>query len=249
MRAMSEADVKLRRKEEIKGNSPPEVFEKTKLSDDAENLLKTVQTKMGNMNYALKSQKKNTKKFGNLDFKYTGLELINSRYEILMSKITGIPVDEKKDKENLTTLQQIDKILEKRSQEPDAGHREPNEEELKFFQEVDNEMKKQNVGLQHIATNLKEIKAISSAINKDIDEMGKSIKKTSEAAKKTEKKLETTNAKLKDLLAKIRSGDRICIDIILILICLGLIAVLYNTIKSRIGSSSSTTTTKTFLYI
>jgi hypothetical protein len=71
-------------------------------------------------------------------------------------------------------------------------------------------------------------------------------------ANKTEKKLTETRNKLHDLLEKYKSADRFCIDIVLVCICLGLIAVLYNLVKSKFFGNSTTTTTnntnKMFLY-
>ena len=50
---------------------------------------------------------------------------------------------------------------------------------------------------------------------------------------KTSKKVKTQNDKLKDLVEQIRSSDKICCDLILILILLGLICVLYSVIKHK----------------
>ena len=71
----------------------------------------------------------------------------------------------------------------------------------------------------------------------------------SKAADHTEKKLVSTNKKIKDLLEKL-GHDKICIDIVLVLICIGAIAVLYNVIKSKVtsdmaASSNSTITNNT----
>ena len=50
---------------------------------------------------------------------------------------------------------------------------------------------------------------------------------------KTHKKVVTQNQKSKDLAYKIRSADKLCCDIILIMILLGLIGVLYGIIKQK----------------
>jgi len=82
------------------------------------------------------------------------------------------------------------------------------------------------------------------------DNIGKGVASVSKEADKTEKKLDKVNKTLKDMLEKI-GHDRICVDIVLICICLGMIAVLYNVIKSNIGTDETTTPTnevKKFLY-
>lgn len=69
------------------------------------------------------------------------------------------------------------------------------------------------------------------------DDVSKKVKEVSKAASGTEQKLESTNKKLKNLLEKL-GHDKICIDIVLVLICLGLIVVLYNVIKSKVTGKS-----------
>ena len=49
----------------------------------------------------------------------------------------------------------------------------------------------------------------------------------------TEKKVLTQNEKVKELITKIRSSDKICCDIILIILLCGLICVLYSIIKRK----------------
>jgi hypothetical protein len=78
-------------------------------------------------------------------------------------------------------------------------------------------------------------------INKDVGIIGgqlininKKINQTINITVKTEQKLKSSNTNLKDLLNKIRKGDKLCVDIILVCVCLGLIAILYNLIKSKI---------------
>jgi len=79
------------------------------------------------------------------------------------------------------------------------------------------------------------------------DEIGVKVLQTHKMASKTDDKLTQTRNKLHELLEKYKSADRFCIDIVLLCICLGLIAVLYNIVKSKYfsGSSSSSTPTTT----
>ena len=59
------------------------------------------------------------------------------------------------------------------------------------------------------------------------------VKKTDGKISKTGQKLQTQNERVKDLLYKIRSSDKICCDIVLVLILIGLICVLYSIIKHK----------------
>ena len=61
----------------------------------------------------------------------------------------------------------------------------------------------------------------------------KKIKGTDDKIIKTTVKVQTQNERVKDLLYKIRSSDKICCDIVLVLILIGLICVLYSIIKHK----------------
>jgi len=95
--------------------------------------------------------------------------------------------------------------------------------------------------LDKVGGNIKIILGETKKIAVNQDNVSKKVKEVSKAADKTEKKLDSTNAKIKDLLEKL-GHDKICIDIVLIVICLGLIAVLYGVIKSKLDNPANTTT-------
>jgi len=160
---------------------------------------------------------------------------------LLKNRHEGLNLDDKKIEDNRTNLEKLDQILQERAKNT-ASDREPNEHKIEAIDRWKSEIKNQDIQLQELGRGVKELKGHARKIGDKIEEVGGTINKVSKHANKTEKKLQTTNAKLKDLLSKIRSGDRICIDIVLILVCLGLIAVLYNLIKTKLvdaGSSSS----------
>jgi SYP7 family syntaxin len=111
-------------------------------------------------------------------------------------------------------------------------------------------MEQQNSELERVGENIKKLKIETKLIGENIEHIGRNIHRTVKDSTKIENKLKTTNSKLKELLNKFRSGDKICIDIILICVFLGLVAVLYNTIKNKITDStdsSGQTPTKNFL--
>ena len=247
---LSEVETFLAKKEEYKGNEGRDVYEKRKISDKIDDGLSDIESNLNKLNTTLRSQKSKPKKYGDVSGKEQVKALMEEKFTFLKNRHEGLPVDEKKVEDNRTNLEKLNQILIERA-EQEYNDREPNEHEIEAMEKWKKEIGSQDVQLQEIGLGVKELKGRAKNIGKKIDETGKQIKKTSENAKKTEKKLETTNAKLKDLLNKIRSGDKICVDIILILICLGLIAVLYNIIKNKFVDNTSTTatTSKTFLYI
>jgi len=105
--------------------------------------------------------------------------------------------------------------------------------------------------LDKVHGNLKIIKGEAKKIAQKQDDIGKKVKDVSQAASKTEKKLDKANTQIKDLLEKL-GHDNICINIVFVVIILGLIAVLYGVIKSKLDNptnqkpTNSTSTTKFF---
>jgi hypothetical protein len=66
-----------------------------------------------------------------------------------------------------------------------------------------------------------------------LDNQGRKIEKLNVASDKTEATIKKTNDRVTELIKKIKA-DSCCMYIILICVLLGLIAVLYNIIKSKI---------------
>jgi chromosome segregation ATPase len=252
---LSEVETFLSKKEEYKGNDPRDVFEKSKVSAKVEDGLKEIEEKLAKSIIVLRAQKGKPKKFGDITTKEKAKELMDERFQMLRNRHEGLFVDDKKIDENKTSLEKLDHILLERANRPD-NNREPNEHELQAMQKWKDEIDDQDKDLAELGAGVKTLKVHSKKIGNKIEESGKHIKKVQKVAEATSEKLKTSNAKLKELLDKIRTGDRFCVDLLLILICLGLIAVLYNVIKSKFFSTTAATTTttpttpaKTFLYI
>jgi SYP7 family syntaxin len=94
---------------------------------------------------------------------------------------------------------------------------------------------------------IKDVKREAKGIGKAIESTGKKIQNLDKKAGNTELTIKTSNSKLKELLEKVRSPNKFCVDLILICICLGLTAVLYNIIKSKLSHTSTPKpTTKLF---
>ena len=102
------------------------------------------------------------------------------------------------------------------------------------MQEWKEELARQDEDLDEISGVVKELKEQSKLAGENIEKTHKQVKKVTKATVQTTKRVNQQNKKLKDLISKLRSGDKLCVDIILILVGLGLVAVLYNIISSQV---------------
>jgi len=159
-------------------------------------------------------------------------------------------VDNIEVRDNRTNLEKLDEILEIRMKN-DYEEREMEPDEINKLEDWEKRKALQNKELGNMGQTLKQVKAKAKNIGEELNDMGKIINKTTKMANKTEANLKSTNQKMKDLLNKLRSGDKICVDIILVCVCLGLIAILYNLIKSNVSSNSAADAAKntTLLFI
>ena len=101
------------------------------------------------------------------------------------------------------------------------------------------DIKEQDKQLEDVAVDVKKLKINTKDIERGIEKVGKNVSKTNNMAGKTETNLEKSNKKLKEILEKVGGPTNFCVDIVLVCVCLGLIAVLYNLIKNQ---TSKTTT-------
>jgi DNA anti-recombination protein RmuC len=93
--------------------------------------------------------------------------------------------------------------------------------------------KEQDDKLKVIRKVIQEIKIEAEKAGEVLEEIGKKVKQNEDHIDKTGKKLQTQNERVKDFINKIRSSDKICCDIVLILILIGLVCVLYSIIKHK----------------
>ena len=161
------------------------------------------------------------------------------------------PVSDNKNKNTATQLED----LIGRSNVNAAPSRAIYAEEQNKIDEWGQKIKIQDDVVNDIRKDINQLGREAKIIGEKEDELGVKAKQTSKMADKTELKLTETRNKLHDLLEKYKSADRFCIDIILVCICLGLIAVLYNVVKTKFfgtstatSNSTLTNTTKLFLY-
>ena len=170
-------------------------------------------------------------------------------YDLLKCQNEGTePVVEK----NKNTASQLEELIGRPGNVPAGPQREIYEEEQNKINEWNQKVKDQDLVVNDIAKDIRLLGKEAKNIGEKQDELAVKIDQTSKMASKTDKKLTETRNKLHELLEKYKSADRFCIDIVLICICLGLIAVLYNIVKSKyFGTSTataSTNSTKLFYY-
>jgi len=185
----------------------------------------------------LKSQKKKKDKFHDTDTKEEILEKLKEKVTIIKSKYKGEEFSEEELIGNKSALEQLENLLEERknnsSNEGEDDRRDLTEEEKNKIKEWKLEVEEQNKILDEIREGVANIKDEAIKAGEGIQNVGKKVKKLHPKVDKTTKKIKTQNERLKELVTEIRSSDKICCDIILILIILGLVCVLYSVIKHK----------------
>ena len=213
---------------------PKEIFQRKKLESNLETKLDTVEEMLKNLNIELKAQKNKTGKYGDFTQKENYVGLIEQKYQLFRSKLDGMEIDDKQIEENKDKMEQLEEIIANEEGRTAKEERELYEEEKAKMQEWKDELERQDEDLEEIGDVVKQIKDEAKLAGENIARTHKKVKQVSKNTVQTTKHVNTQNKKLKDLISKLRGGNKICLDIILVLVGLGLIAVLYYLIKSRI---------------
>jgi DNA repair exonuclease SbcCD ATPase subunit len=218
----------------LTSTQPKEIFERKKLEGKLESKLEQIEEMMKNLNIELKAQKNKTGKYGDFTQKEKYVGLIEQKYQLFRSKLDGMEIDEKQIEENKDSMEQLEEILANEEGRTAKEERELYEEEKAKMQEWKEELARQDEDLDEISGVVKELKEQSKLAGENIEKTHKQVKKVTKSTVQTTKRVNQQNKKLKDLISKLRSGDKLCVDIILILVGLGLVAVLYNIISSQV---------------
>ena len=218
----------------LTSTQPKEIFERKKLEGKLESKLEQIEEMMKNLNIELKAQKNKTGKYGDFTQKEKYVGLIEQKYQLFRSKLDGMEIDEKQIEENKDSMEQLEEILANEEGRTAKEERELYEEENAKMQEWKEELARQDEDLDEISGVVQELKEQSKLAGENIEKTHKQVKKVTKATVQTTKRVNQQNKKLKDLISKLRSGDKLCVDIILILVGLGLVAVLYNIISSQV---------------
>jgi methyl-accepting chemotaxis protein len=212
---------------------PKEIFERKTLEKKLEDALDEIEKNLKKLNIELKAQKNKTGKYGDFTQKEKMTQLLEEKYKLFRSKLDGMDIDERQIEENKSSIEQLEDLIAKEEGRGPQQERELYEEEKAKMQEWKDEVDRQNRDLEEIGEVVKQIKDEAKLASENIENTGKTVKKLTKRTDQVTKRVNTQNKKLKELIGKLRTGDKLCLDIILILIGLGLIAVLYNLIKAR----------------
>lgn len=212
---------------------PKEIYERRKLEAKLEEKLDQIDGMMKKLNIELKAQKNKTGKYGDFTQKEKFVTLMEQKVQLFRGKLDGMEIDSQQIEENKDSIEQLEEILAKEEGRDAEKERELYEEEKAIMQEWKEEVDRQDKDLQEIGDVVKQIKEEARLASENIDKTNRNIKKLTKNTVQVTKRVNVQNKKLKDLIGKLRSGDKLCLDIILILVALGLIAVLYNLIKAR----------------
>ena len=203
------------------------ILAKKKAEVKAEQYFEDIKLDIKEMEKELNHQKKDKKKFKDIEAK-------SKKLNILKTKLEDNDYDPDEYSYNENQIQTLENFLSsKQMKNEDINEREIYEEEENKIDEWKNRVKVQDEQLDEIHKNVGELKLEAKRTRVGINTIGKKVKKVDKHTGKTFKAVDSQNERLKQLLNKIRSGNKYCCDIILILILIGLICTLYSVIKHK----------------
>ena len=231
---ISKFEALLSQKEKYDENATgKEIIEKKRIEEKLDDIESEFQKDIKNLEQELKAQKKKSNKFYDIEQKEKMINLLKEKINILEKKYKGEDVDESEVKNNESMIQSLDDFLKKSKINENPEQRELFEEEKNKIEEYDRRRREQDEQLDEIHKEIKQIKNEAINAGNAINEIGKKIKINEIHIDDTTKKVKTQNERVKEIVNKIRSSDKICCDIVLILILCGLICVLYSIIKRK----------------
>jgi hypothetical protein len=186
------------------------------------------------MEKELKHQKKNPKKFPDIKTKEKIFDLLKKKLNILKAKYDDNDYDEDEYSQNENQIQTLENFLSsKQNFGGDNYERDIYEEEENKIGEWNKRVKQQDEQLDEIHKGVGKLKKEAGTAGIGINKIGTKVKKLNKHTDKTQKSVKSQNERLKELVFKMRSADKYCCDIILILILIGLVCTLYSIIKHK----------------
>lgn len=226
-----EALLLLKEKYEDSSNGK-EIAERNKIENKLEDLNKELKNDIKDLEKELKSQQKKKNKYHDIEQKEKIYNLLKEKIEILQKKFNGEKVEDEL-QENNENIQQLEDFLQKSNFNNNSEQRDLYDEEANKINEWNVRRKNQDEKLDEINHGLKILKEEAIKAGEGIKDVGIKVKGVSGHVDGTTKKIKTQNERVKELITKIRSSDKICCDIILIILLCGLICVLYSIIKHK----------------
>lgn len=229
---MSKFETFLFQKEKYeKSKKNKDAVEKLRVEEKLEKLNKEIKEDIIELEKELKAQK-NKKQYYDIEQKEQIFELFKEKIKILEQKYSGEDVDGELN-ENKEEIEKLEDFLKRSKFNENSEQRELYEEEKNKMGEWNERVKGQDKKLEDIRIGVRIIKGEAEKAGEAIKDTGKKVKKLDKHMVQTTEKLKTQNERLKDLVNKIRSSDKICVDLILIMILFGLVCVLYSIIKHK----------------
>jgi chromosome segregation ATPase len=216
----------------MSSENPKDILSRKKHENNASIKLIEIEKKLKDLKIELKVQERKTNKYQNVDKKKEILEHLDKRYNLLKKKLDGDSEVEEKINDNRIISEQLNDILKKKNNE-NYKERELYVEEKEKIEEWKKEEEEQNKDLDEILLSIRKLKGEAQKTTEGIKLLGEGVNNAGKNAGVVETKIETQNMKLKKLIKQIRSNDKICFDIILIIIIFGLICILYSIIKRK----------------
>ena len=207
-------------------------IEKNKIEKKLEELDKEIKNDIKDLEKEFKAQSKKENQYHDLDHKEKILKLLKEKAEIIEKKFKKENFDDEFDhyEENIMKL---DDFLKNNNVEEQSELRKLFKEEKDKIDEWRGRIKVQDEKLDEVIRVMAEIRGQAEISGDAIKIIREKVKKNDTIISPIIEKTQTQNERVKDLVNKIRSSDRICFDITLILILFGLICVLYSIIKHK----------------
>ena len=219
------------KKEYEKSDEAKDIIAKKKVEIKLEDLYKDIQKDKEALEKELKAQGKKDNVY-DLDQKKKICQLLKEKIEILEKKYKGEDYEEELNN-NKKNIEQLDDFLKKSKVKENSELRELYKEEKDKIDEWKGIVKKQDEKLEEIRKGVIQLKEGALKAGDAIIDIGKRGKILDGHMTGTGNNIQTQNERVKELLNKIRSSNKICVYITLILILFGLISVLYSIIKHK----------------
>lgn len=210
-------------------NTGEELLKKKKLEEEIETLLNEIDSDLKTLSKELNIQRRKKGQYSDIKIKEDIMEKLEEKVQILRNKDKNEENDQEKLIENLSSF-----LESHQNSSQDEDKRELTDEEKKKIEEWKKKTNEQDKNFEEMRIIIGDIKTKAISIGQNINNVGIKVNDLNGKMVKTENNIKSQNERLKELVNQIRSSDKICCDIILILIFLRLVCVLYSVIKHRL---------------
>ena len=213
---------------------PKEIFRRKQIEDNIKTKLDTVEETLKILNIELKAKKNKTGNYRDFTQNENYIRLLREKHQLFRSKLDGTEIAEEQIQETKDKMEQLEEIIAKEEGRTAEEERELYEEEINKMQEWEEEKARQEEeDLEEIHVGVKILRGEINSTTENIEKTHNKVKQTTKHTVQTIKHVNKQNKKLKEIIGKLRKGNKLCLDIILIIIALGLINAIYYIINLR----------------